>query len=178
MKSGHDQVAAGGVQDDEEGDAAERGGDDGFLHALRLLRLRRLRRPISGESPHRVRILQPVLAPRHRQCRHRHPPCRSLPSLLPAVIRLCRKIGPRMVPEQQDDHEGDHSAYPGIPIQDHRFPADLEKHICGDHHHHLHAHALLQRRRRDPRGVRVLAVDGLLPGGDVHCADQDSQVEF
>lgn len=54
----------------------------------------------------------------------------------------------------------------------------MEKYICGDHHHHLNAHAVLQRRRRNPRRLRVLAAHGLLSSGDVHCAEEDSEVEL
>lgn len=53
----------------------------------------------------------------------------------------------------------------------------MEDDVRAAHHLDLNAAALLQRRCRDPRGFRVLAAHGLLPGGDVHRAEEDKEVE-
>ncbi|ONK57622.1 uncharacterized protein A4U43_C09F2390 [Asparagus officinalis] len=55
--------------------------------------------------------------------------------------------------------------------------ARLEISIRSSNHRHLNAAAVLQRRRRPARCSWVLAVDGLLPRRDVHCAEESAQVE-
>lgn len=44
-------------------------------------------------------------------------------------------------------------------------------------HRHIHVAAFLQRRRGDSRGLRVLAVDRLFSGADVHFTEENTQVE-
>ncbi|EYU20593.1 hypothetical protein MIMGU_mgv1a012072mg [Erythranthe guttata] len=177
--SGHSEIATIRGENNEESHFNKHNRNHSFLHALRLHGVRSVWRPRAGKPPNRVRILQPILAPRHSQRRHRDPPSRRLPGLLPAALRLRGETRRREVAGQRVHRRRDPNPDPLLPaaLQAEHVPPGVEDGVRGGDHRDIDAPPVLQRRGGDPRGARVLAADGVLPGGDVHRAEEDSEVE-
>lgn len=96
--------------------------------------------------------------------------------VLPTAVRLRGEVEREAVAQERADHPRVRGPDPmhWRHVQAQPVPAGVEDGLRGAHHRHLHAHALLQRRRRHPRRFRLLAPHRLLPGGDVHRAEEDT----
>lgn len=141
---GHHPMPTIRSKDNEESHRSQHSRDHNFLLTVRLHGLRRIRQQRAGKPPHRVRVLQPLLAPRHRQRRDRRPPRRCLPSLLPARLRLCREEGcPGMA--RLDLHHKGAQAVPLPPlIQRQHVPTRMEIPLRLLHHRRGDAASFLQ----------------------------------
>lgn len=145
---GYGEITTVRDEDDEEGHDGERSGDNCVLHGMWLHGLRCIRRQISRESSNWVRILQPVLAPRHRKHRDCHPPRRSVPGVLPAFICVHREMGFSAMAEIGIRDEGNRNSdlIPTKKLNQHQsFPTDLANGVCDSHNYNLHASSFLQR---------------------------------
>lgn len=181
VKTGHTEVPTIRMQNNEEGHSNKCLRDNPFLHALWLLRLRGLRRPSPRKPPHRIRLLQPFLAPRHRQHGHRSPPRRRIPSLLPTPLCIRRKNSSSMVSKQWVHFQGvqnPNSNSRAHPFPRQPLPVGVEDPFRDPHHRYIDAHAIFQWCGGNPWSFRVLAVNRVFPGGNVHCAEENTKVEY
>nr|ACN36376.1 unknown [Zea mays] len=179
----HPGAAAVGVDGDEARHGGERGGHHALLHAVRLHGVRGVRRRRAREPPHGLRLLRALLAPGRGQRRHRGPPGRRLPGLLPAAVRLRGEVGRAAVAGLGVHHRGGRgpAPAPGEPaavLQGEPVPGDVADGVRRGHDGRVHAAALLQRRGGLPGRARLLAAHRLLPRRDVRGAEEGAAVEL